>query len=111
MMPLFLTVISRPVANSSVTYRIWGNGASTVFRIISSKSFVLSLLVTLAHMYPVSALAVTFPVDTHKDSCSKPVPGLSLKEAIVAAEGTPGPDTIEFIPSYNCAGLPASDNY
>ena len=47
-------------------------------------------------MYPASALAVTFPVDTHKDSYRKPVPGLSLKEAIVAAEGTPGPDTIEF---------------
>jgi hypothetical protein len=79
-----------------VTYKTWGNGESTVFRIISSKSFVLSLLVTLAHMYPASALAVTFPVDTHKYSYRKPVPGLSLKEAIVAAEGTPGPDTIEF---------------
>ena len=79
-----------------MTYKTWGNGESTVFRIISSKSFVLSLLVTLAHMYPASALAVTFPVDTHKDSCSKPVPGLSLKEASVAAEETLGSHTIEF---------------
>ena len=79
-----------------MTNKTWGNGERTVFRIISSKSFVLSLLVTLAHIYPASALAVTFPVDTHKYSYRKPVPGLSLKEAIVAAKGTPGPDTIEF---------------
>ncbi|MCD5399202.1 MAG: hypothetical protein LR120_05600, partial [Dehalococcoidia bacterium] len=38
----------------------------------------------------------TFTVDTDKDSCSKPAPGLSLREAIVAPEGNPEPDTIEF---------------
>ena len=61
-----------------------------MFRIISSMSFVLLLLVTLAHMYPASALAVTFTVDTDKDSCSKPVPGLSLREALWLPRETQG---------------------